>query len=72
MKRIFNLKRRIKKMITSLNMKTATVTNKLNIVSNKPEWKTLCKECFSATKKSGWTQKDSKKLLNEIRERENF
>lgn len=59
-------------MITSLNMKTTSLTNKLNIVSNKPEWKALCQECFSATKKTGWTKKDSKNLLKEIRERENL
>ena len=36
MKHIFKLKRRIGKMIKSLNMKT-NIKKKLNIVSNKPE-----------------------------------
>ncbi len=71
MKHIFNFKRRMEKMITSLNMKT-NMSTKLNIVSNKPEWKSLCNDCYSATKKAGWTKKDSKNLLKQIRERENF
>ena len=52
-------------------MKT-NISTKLNIVSNKPEWKSLCEDCYSATKKTGWTKKDSKNLLKQIRERENF
>lgn len=49
-----------------------TLTNtqpKLNIVVNEPEWKEVCKECSYATRKSGWTKKDSKKLLKKIREK---
>lgn len=59
-------------MITSLNMKTTNISAKLNIVSDKPEWKSLCQECYSAAQKTGWTKKDSKNLLKQIRERENF
>lgn len=59
-------------MITSLNMKVANISTKLNIEANSPEWKSLCKDCYSATQKAGWTQKDSKNLLKEIRKRGDF
>lgn len=63
-------------MITSINANvntssTTTVT-KINNVSNKPDWKSLCHECSSAAKKAGWTKCDSKKLLKEIREKYNI
>lgn len=59
-------------MITSLsNLKTNTAS-KFNIVSKEPEWKLLCKECSAAAKKAGWTKKDSRNLLKEIREKNNF
>lgn len=62
-------------MITSINANVNTSTTtipKINNVSNKPNWKSLCNECSSAAKKAGWTKKDSKNLLKEIREKYNI
>ena len=54
--------------VTNIEAKTKKITE-LNIVVNEPEWKEICRECSCAAKKSGWTKKDSKKLLKEIREK---
>lgn len=46
---------------------------KLNIVSEiKPEWQELCEECSIAAKKHGLTKEKSRKLLKEIREKNNL
>ena len=53
---------------------TVTMKNeKLNIVSEiKPDWQELCEECSIAAKKHGITKEKSRKLLKEIREKNNL
>ncbi|NLC88001.1 MAG: hypothetical protein GX682_04420 [Clostridiaceae bacterium] len=59
-------------MITSLLNATSKINIKTNTTLKTPEWKKICKECHSAAKKSGWTKSDSKNLLKQIRENNNF
>lgn len=64
MKYIFNIKRRLMKMIGIRSKKEKSV----NIVSNiKPEWEELCNQCSSIAKAVGWTKKDSRELLKKVR-----
>lgn len=35
--------------------------------NNKNEWKELCNKCSAMAKTVGWTKKDSRNLLKEIR-----
>ena len=73
MRHIFNLFRRIKNMLTLSNVQTkAKNPTKLNIVINEPEWKEICRECYSIAKSKGWKKSDSKKLLKQIRKNNDF
>lgn len=68
MKHIFNFFRGIFDMIL-----TKTIAKENYIVDNtKPAWKSLCEECSFAAKKMGLTKKDSRKILKEIREKNNI
>lgn len=57
--------------LSNVQAKTKNITE-LNIVVNKPEWKEICKECSLMARRQGWKKTDSKKLLKEIREKNNF
>jgi len=55
------IKRRLEKMKT-LEKKAVTQ------VSIKTDWQKLCDECSFAAEKNGWTEKDAKRLLKQVRE----
>lgn len=62
MKYIFNIKKRLMKMIEIRSEKEKSV---------KPEWEELCNECSSIARIVGWTKKDSRELLKRVRSEAN-
>lgn len=49
------------------DMKTLNLKKEVKLNKTSEEWELLCDACSSIAEKAGWTEKDSEKLIKNVR-----